>query len=446
MIKNGFLFPYQATIIGLMLLLSSSTAWAQADIQYFFTYVGADQFDTVYDTHIREENGEEYIYAVGSSMRHHSNGQPTLDAFVAKYHLHNQQLIFTEFFSGAEHESARQLVLDESGFIYVVGETNSTDFPITNDAQIHQGQWDAFILKLDSDTGDRVYATYFGGSANDFGHAIAVDQQQRIYISGETYSTDLPTSDNAFIKNCLEQNICSTNGENPSNAFIMQLDTRNAAARPAYTSYFGGSGTDKSHSIAIDVFDHVHIAGDTNSIDLPSKSAYQTQLAGGFDGFIARFNVIASKNDQSLQTAGYFGGLHDDTINTIGLDELGNLWIAGETASENLPTTRHAFDRSCGDDFTPCQLNGSQQHNDAYIAKFSHAAGGVLLYSSYWGGRSNDAILHLSIASDARLFVVGMTESPNLAITDNAYDQACGENQLCDNNNDGFIAFFKIEN
>ena len=86
--------------------------------------------------------------------------------------------------------------MDGAGSAYVTGDTASTDFPTTAGAAqtTHAGGFDAFVTKLDATGSGLVYSTYLGGSDTDVGSGIAVDGAGSAYVTGDTTSTDFPTT------------------------------------------------------------------------------------------------------------------------------------------------------------------------------------------------------------------------------------------------------------
>jgi len=92
----------------------------------------------------------------------------------------------------------KSIAVDSDGNAYVTGKTNSSDFPAKN--AIYYGSfnggyyYDAFVTKIDASGTSLLYSTYLGGSDWDEGSGIAVDSAGNTYVTGETYSTDFPTT------------------------------------------------------------------------------------------------------------------------------------------------------------------------------------------------------------------------------------------------------------
>ena len=102
-------------------------------------------------------------------------------------------LIYSTYIGGTEADFGTALTLDSSGDAFVVGSTQSTDFPTMNPIQLgNDGLYDAFVTEI-SPTGALLYSTYLGGSSSDYGTGIAVDSTGDVYVSGYTYSSNFPT-------------------------------------------------------------------------------------------------------------------------------------------------------------------------------------------------------------------------------------------------------------
>jgi len=121
-------------------------------------------------------------------------GMTGLDVFVMKLDPTGRHVLYKTILGGSGYEEPSGLVVDAAGNAYVAGTTNSWDFPTVNALQpFLNGSSDAFIVKLDA-AGAIVYSTYFGGRADETAGGLAVDALGRVYVTGQTYSADLPTA------------------------------------------------------------------------------------------------------------------------------------------------------------------------------------------------------------------------------------------------------------
>ena len=118
---------------------------------------------------------------------------------------HNQQLIidptleYSTYLGGTDDEYGCGVAVDGDGNAYITGSTYSTDFPTTPGAyqNTNKGGSEVFVSKLDP-TGALVYSTYLGGTDYEYGYGVAVDGDGNAYITGETYSTNFPTTLGAY--------------------------------------------------------------------------------------------------------------------------------------------------------------------------------------------------------------------------------------------------------
>ena len=96
--------------------------------------------------------------------------------------------MYTTYIGGTGDENLGGMAVGPNGDVYMTGSTASSDFPLVNAAQTalggSTGAPDAFVLWL-SPTQTLTYSTYFGGSENDIGKAIAVDSNGETLDCGQ---------------------------------------------------------------------------------------------------------------------------------------------------------------------------------------------------------------------------------------------------------------------
>jgi murein DD-endopeptidase MepM/ murein hydrolase activator NlpD len=141
--------------------------------------------------------------------------------------------------------------------------TTSSDFPTTPEAfdTSYSGNRDAFVVKLNAVGSGLTYATFLGGSDEDWGYGIAVDASGAAYVTGETDSSDFPTTPRAF----------DTGYNGNADAFVVKLNV--AGSGLAYATFLGGSGVEDGYGIAVDA----------------SGAAYVTGCSG--DAFVAKLAI-----------------------------------------------------------------------------------------------------------------------------------------------------------
>jgi hypothetical protein len=121
--------------------------------------------------------------------------QPTLrggsDTFIAKFGPSGGSPVYSTFFGGMGGDVAYGITVDSSGTPYLIGQTNSTDFPLLNSLQTSGG---LFVTRLNSAGSGLLFSSFFGGTGSDEAQDVAVDGSGSIYLSGNTTSTDFPTA------------------------------------------------------------------------------------------------------------------------------------------------------------------------------------------------------------------------------------------------------------
>ena len=125
-----------------------------------------------------------------------------------------------------------------------------------------------------------VYSTYLGGNGDDAGNGIAVDGTGNAYVTGNTGSTNFPTTPGAF----------QTTSGGSYDAFVTKLNPTGSAPL-VYSTYLGGSDFEFTTGIALDALPNpnAYVVGFTLSTNFPTTpGAFQTSNAGSYDAFVAR--------------------------------------------------------------------------------------------------------------------------------------------------------------
>ena len=178
-------------------------------------------------------------------------------------------LSYSTYLGGSGAENAFGIAVDSAEGAYVTGNSYSIDFPTENPIQINRSG-DLFVAKLSPQGNALVYSTYLGGcggancSGNEFGYDIAVDASGNAYVTGYTESTDFPTTSGAF----------DTTYNLGTDAFVAKLNAGGTAL--TYSTFLGGTSTDRGVGIAVDTVGNGYITGFTASTNFPTT-------AGAFD-------------------------------------------------------------------------------------------------------------------------------------------------------------------
>jgi PASTA domain/Beta-propeller repeat len=280
-----------------------------------------------------------------------------VDAFVTKLDSSGATLGYSTYLGGSITaffpEYGSGIAVDADGSAFVTGQTGSPDFPTTAGAfdTTLDGPVDAFVTKLSATGAALGYSTYLGGSGNDHGDGIALDSAGSAYVTGQTDSTQFPTTAGAF----------DTTLGGPVDVFVTKLNASGAAL--AYSSYLGGSVAEGFFpgGIAVDGPGSAYLTGFTTSSDFPTTpGAFDTSRAGP-DGFVTKLDA----SGRALLYSTFLGGSGGDHASSIAIDSAGNAHVAGTTSSVDFPTTSGALDTT---------LDGS---GDAFVTKLDLVAGPV---------------------------------------------------------------------
>jgi hypothetical protein len=272
------------------------------------------------------------------------------------------------------------------------------------------------------------YATYFGGSDDDAGKGVAVDSSGNIYVTGFTFSTDLPVTAGAFQT---AYHGGTAGADLGGDAFVAKYTPAGALV---YVTYLGGSSDDSGSAIAVDSSGNAYLTGFTDSTDFPTTpGSIQTAFGGegnnkygqNFgDAFVAKLNPAGT----ALIYSTFLGGSNGDTGDAIAVDSSGNAYVGGTTLSTNFPTSNAYQAAYAGGGGGPPFCCGSNlpfvEFGDAFLAKLN-PGGTALLFSTYFGGSLDETVTSLALDNSGNVYIAGSTISANFPLL-NAYQNKFG--------------------
>ena len=265
------------------------------------------------------------------------------DAFAIRLNATGFQDYFLNF-GGNENDEARGVALDANGNAYIVGTTNSSNFPVVSAFQSTLGGLsDAFVVKLNPAGNSFIYSTYFGGSGSDQGRAIAVSGGSA-YVVGSTNSQNFP----------LARALKSTLTTFDTDAFVTRFSPSGDSL--VFSTYLGGERVDQAFAVAVAADASIYVSGSTSSSDFPTLDAPQPNISGSTDAFVTKLNPTGT----TLAYSTYLGGTGSDQGNGIAVDGTVNAYVIGTSSSSDFPTVNP---------FQPI-LRGS----DAFVTKIGVAA------------------------------------------------------------------------
>ena len=300
-------------------------------------------------------------------------------------------LTYSTYLGGSGFDQANGIAVDAAGEMLVAGITLSSNFPTMDPIQpVIGGSYDAFVARFNASGSALVYSTYLGGSAHDEAGGIAVDANGYAFVSGHTSSTDFPVA-NAF----------QPGFAGNADAFVARLTPAGDAL--VYSTYLGGSHTERNVEVDVTAAGEATIVGTTWSTNFPTMNAYDPTLNGAPDAFISRLNAAGS----GLLFSTYFGGSSHDEAFGMALDGSGNVAFTGKTWSTNLPVL-NAAQPTCSLPL-PCY--------DAFVATLS-SSGGSLVFSTYLGGSAGEEGYGIGTDAAGGVYVTGRTWSTDFPTQD----------------------------
>ncbi|PWU01971.1 MAG: hypothetical protein C5B51_21810 [Terriglobia bacterium] len=337
----------------------------------FGTYLGGNDDDLILALAL-DKTG---IYLAGStastnfplSFAAFQKNNKLLNSFVTKLSLDGKTLSYSTLVGGTGGDLPAAIQIDSSGNAFVVGHTDSKDFPTTAGAlqTVHNGgskdKTDAFLYKLNSQGSQLIYSTLLGGSDDDYGIGLSLDTSGNAYVAGATYSTNFPVS-----KGVLQAALLGLN-----DGFVAKINPSGSAL--VFCTLLGGTRSDIATGIFTDRAGNMYVTGSTASSSFPVLAPFQAGWAGGADGFAIELDPAATK----VLQGSLIGGSGDENVQAAAMDGEGNIYLLGDTASPNFPVTRGAAQTRYG--------GGSM---DAFVAKVSFS----------------DASLALSVSPDKLTF------------------------------------------
>jgi len=445
------------------------------------TFLGGSEDDSIEAMAVSSTTGHVYVtgfedsydFPVTEEQYYGPGGTPYLncqipqspcgDAFVTEFNVSTitaPVLVTSAAIGGSNDDVAWGIALDANDDPYIIGQTDSLDFPVTaNAVQCVVGQapcpdsggtinhpvtnsgcgtatqpracHHVFFSVLSSNLSQLTYSTYLAGADDDEGYAVAVDSNGLAFLTGAAgeYFADVYYCDcNPF------QGFYNGGGD----GFFIVLDPTPDGEGLEYITYFGGYETDAGLTIALDANDDAFIGGVTFStldgtfaqpcdregceVTLITEGALQAQTidtatcgpGGAFtcgDGFVVEFQAPGR-----VVYGTFIGGSGADQVNAILVDEymgIDVLAVTGQSqkgpgGSDFVPVTNCLEGCGGGSPAGPPYQASNQGGYDAFLVVFSP---GFEIYASYLGGQYDD--IGLGITSDANgdIFISGSTES-----------------------------------
>lgn len=306
-------------------------------------------------------------------------------------------VIYATYLGGSGEDEGTAIAVDDEGNAFVTGNTTSINFPsVAGGSQARGGSGDVFVTKINPDGTSFVYSTYFGGTGRDYARGIAVDGQGNAYLTGSTESYDDPQT--TANEGFPTRNAVQSEASSFGDVHDGFVTKLNATGSIlAYSTYLAGEGDDECSGIAIDQAGHAYVTGFTQGGGFPIQSPLYNGPQQGTYSYDA-FITKFGASGTNLVYSTYLGGVLDDFGNAIAVDSQGQAYVTGITRSYDDPN-------SPGDEGfptkNPLQSRANADVQTYFIAKIN-ADGSALVYSSYFDS-GND----IAVDTSGNAYVVG---------------------------------------
>ncbi|MEM7035947.1 MAG: PKD domain-containing protein [Bacteroidota bacterium] len=280
-------------------------------------------------------------------------------------------------YGGSADEEGRTIATGPNGEILVAGSSESPNLPVTSSNFDGSGR-DAFVMRLNAD-GSRDWVQRYGGISFETALGVAVGQDGKVFVCGETGSFDFP------------QDIATWQGSGTTKGFVMAFDSSGARS---WALRYGGSNVERALGLTLSPSGDVLVTGYTTSADFPVS--HTSAVGTGLDA-----TLLSLDENGQRKFATRFGGGLDDLGKDLVTDNAGNIFIKGETQSTDFPGTNSTY-LGAGSDF--------------FLAKFD--ANGIYNWAIPYGGSLNDFAGGVQVSGNNRIYLAGHTQSSNFPLTD----------------------------
>ena len=320
------------------------------------------------------------------------------DAFLAKFDPKGY-LIWSTYYGGPGGEYALGMKTGSNGDAFLAGWTFSTTGIATKGAfqTINDGNGEAFVADF-STQGKLKWATYFGGTAQNQGMCVALDNNNNIALAGLTSSTGIATS-GAYQT--------SYNGGS-GDAFLVKFDSTGSRK---WATYFGGSAYDYAIGLTADRSGNIFMTGYTNSFKgIATSGAHQTKLGGSANAFLAKFS-----GSGMLDWSTYYGGTNLTEGTNLVTDSCGFAYMTGFTGSDTGIATSGSY-----------QSIETSFNSHAFLSKFS--PNGALVFGTYYEGNVAETGYGIALDNEKNIYISGQTTSSSGLATSGGYQSTYGGN------------------
>ena len=312
-------------------------------------------------------------------------------------------LFYGTYVGGSGDEYGNEITVDEEGNTYITGHSQSLNNIATSGA--FQGVFNAVFdvfIAKFTPNGNRVWGTYLGGASYDRAYGIDYNNGH-LYIVGSTYSPNMATP-GAYQQFSVDND----------DAFIAKFDT---TGNRIWFTYYGGDLHDFAAAVVTDNDENIYLTGHSlSSFNITTAGAHLEFHSGSAGAFLAKFS-----SNGVLLWGTFYGNSFEEGWG-IALDNDENPIFSGFTSSTSGIATAGSHQTTFGGGM------------DAFLAKFNQ--NGARIWGTYFGGSNQDSGYEIDCDSENNIYFVGSTNSSNGIFFNSGYQS------VPTSIDDGFVAKF----
>lgn len=390
----------------------------------------------------------------------------------------DEQDSFSTYFGEGSHSKIKSLQVDQDGYIYVAGSTESFNFPCTPGAFIDD--WNltaiaAFITKITPDGQEMVFSTLIGAmSTTDESweksiiENIALDSSRNIYAVGSTNNPIFPI-EIEDVENTPVQDMHYGGYE----GFLLKLSPDGSDLR--FSTFIGSfDGNVNATAVILDEFRNIYVTGTTTGDDMQTTTGtYQPNFPGSLEDHTAGFLAKISYKGTYYKFLTYLGGMTDYFPKDIVLDSQKNIFVVGsaecgmmdctigriggyiegfvtEIQNDGKALIMQRFTTGSGDDFFESitisddnypviagysnsssfdfSLDGMQSsyqggQYDGLVITLKNDSSGEIHHGTYVGTPQDDRLYSVALNTQNEIFLGGITDSYELMLSPNNFQK-----------------------
>lgn len=317
---------------------------------------GSSDFPTTAGCYDNSFNGGQYLHYPENGTLFTSG----TDIYVTKFNALGSALIGSTYLGGSDNDGVNynmntslydslmynygdqfrgEIQVDSIGNVYVYSSSRSANFPTLNAVDNSlSGQQDAVLVKLNPTLSGLVFSTFIGGSNNDAGYALALDDTLNVYITGGTRSTDFPVTSGSYK---------TLYGGGTCDGYVCKIKSDGSSILNA--SFIGTGSYDQSYFVQLDDQQNVYLYGQSLGNMPVSPGVFSV---GNSKQFIQKLNSQLS----ALLVSTIFGngnGNINISPSAFSVDCAGNIYLSGwggniltGNATNGMPVTSNAIQSS----------------------------------------------------------------------------------------------------